>query len=410
LNSNGRPLPLSGIRVTDFFWLIAGPATSRVLSDFGAEVIKIESLNRVDRVREGQLLQQPPGGPSLDTAGVFMDCNTNKLSVTLDLNKPRAVELAKDLVRQSDIVTNNFTGDRMGRWGLGYEDLRAVKPDIIMLSMPVMGTTGPYRNYGSYGNGVIAYGGLNMNMGFPDRPPVGMSPLYSDFAAPYFGVSAMMAALYHRERTGEGQFIDLSQVETSVSMLGTNALEFTANHALPVRDGNRSSDYCPHGAYRCAGPDRWLAIAISSDREFRDLCSVMERPELASDPRFDSPASRREHEAELDAVVETWTRNRDAWDAMRTLQAAGVMAGVVEDLEDMVTRDPWLSSEHLRPVARDDEDLVYLTHSQPSRFDGESPPLAPAPRLGEHNEYILKELLGVVDEEYEQLLVDEVIY
>lgn len=175
MNERRDRLPLAGLRVADFFWMIAGPATSRVLADFGAEVIKIESEARLDNIRLTGPQPSEPG--SINTNAVFNDVNTNKLSVTLNLNHARGIELAKEIIRRSDIVTNNFTGDRMERWGLGYDDLKRVKRDIIMLTMPVMGTTGPYQRYGAYGNGVISYGGLRTNMGFPGRAPVGIAPL-----------------------------------------------------------------------------------------------------------------------------------------------------------------------------------------------------------------------------------------
>ncbi len=407
-------LPLEGLRVADFCWLIAGPATTRVLADFGADVIKIESQARVDNIRLTGV--QPPGGPgSIDTNGVFNDTNTNKRSVTLDLGSPRAVELAKEIVRRSDIVTNNFTGDRMDRWGLGYEDLRAVKPDLIMLTMPVMGTTGPYVRYGSYGNGVIGYAGMRTNMGFPGRPPVGIAPLYSDFSAPYFAVSALMAAVYHRERTGEGQFIDLAQMESAVALLGTNVLDYTANGRVPTPRGNRALDRAPHGAYPCAGDDRWCVISVRDESEWRALCAAMARDDLAEDARFASMAARLEHGDALDEVVAAWTGERDAWDVMRHLQAAGVTAGVVEDLEDMVTRDPHLSPEadlpaggHLEPVAREGGP-TFLTHRQPIRLDGAAPPLRVSPRMGEHNEEVYRGLLGLSEDEYLRLVMDGVI-
>ena len=240
--------PLDGLRVADFFWLIAGPATSRILADYGAEVIKIESRARMDLIREGGVWPAPEDLTANSRNGTFNDCNTNKLSVSLDLNRPEAIDLAKQLVSKSDIVTNNFTGDRMNRWGLSFEELQKVKPDIIMLTMPVMGTTGPYLTYGATGNGVIAYGGINMGMGFPERAPIGMGPLYSDFSTPYVAASAIMAAVHHRERTGEGSFIDLSQLEATVGLLGTQVLEYTANGDVPDRIGNRSRDWAgPRG-------------------------------------------------------------------------------------------------------------------------------------------------------------------
>ncbi len=404
-------LPLEGVRVADFCWLIAGPASTRILADFGADVIKIESYSKVENIRTTGV--QPPGPGSIDTNGVFNDTNTNKRSVTLDLNTPQGIDLAKEIVRRSDIVTNNFTGDRMDRWGLGYRDLCEVKPDIIMLTMPVMGTTGPYVRYGSYGNGVIGYAGMRTNMGFPGRPPVGIGPLYSDFTAPYFAVSALMAALYHRERTGEGQFIDLAQMESAVALLGPAIMDYTANGRVASPRGNRAEDRAPHGAYPCAGDDRWCVISVHDDQEWRALCEVMGQPALAEDARYASTAARLEHLDALDGVVADWTRGRDAWDVVRALQAAGVHAGVVEDLEDMVTRDPHLPHQHLEPVTRDgdgEDGTTFLTHRQPIRLDGAAPPLRASPRMGEHNEEVFRGLLGLSEDEYLRLVVEGVIH
>jgi benzylsuccinate CoA-transferase BbsF subunit len=399
--------PLSGLRVADFFWLIAGPATSRILADFGAEVIKIESEEREDQIRNAGIW--PPERAPTSPNAVFVDCNTNKLSLTLNLNRPRAIELAREVVRLSDVVTNNFTGERMDRWGLGYKDLVKVKPDIIMITMPVMGATGPYRSYGSNGLGVVSYGGINTSMGFPGRPPTGLGPLYSDFTTPYFAVTAIMAALHHRDRTGEGQFIDLSQAQATVALLGPNVLEYTANGRVPERPANRSRDYCPHGAYPCWGSDRWCAIAIGTDEEWRLLCAAIGRPELGAEDRFSSHASRKANEDEIDALIAVWTRERDAWQVMHYLQERGIAAGVVEDLEDMVVRDPHLRILHFRALSDAEGAVSYTTHGQPAKFDGRQPELARPPLQGEHNEYVIKELLGLSDEDYVALLVDGVL-
>lgn len=408
-----RPLPLEGVRVADFCWLIAGPASTRILADYGADVIKIESASAMDNIRTTGV--QPPGPGSVNTNGVFNDVNTNKRSVTININTPAGLDLVKRLVVQSDVVTNNFTGDRMDRWGLGYEDLRALKPDIIMLTMPVMGTTGPYVRYGSYGNGVIGYAGMRMNMGFPGRPPVGIAPLYSDFSVPYFAVSALMAALYHRERTGEGQFIDLAQMESAVAMLGTDIMEYSATGAMPTPDGNRARDFAPHGAYPCWGEDRWIAIAVRTDEEWTALATAMGRPALATDSRFATFEARQAYEDDLDALIATWTSRHDAWQLTHLLQAAGVMAGPVEDLEDMLVRDPHLaapsSTGHFERVSREGEDSVtFTTHRQPSRLDGESMALRVSPVMGEHNEEVIRGLLGVSEDDYAALLADGVIY
>jgi benzylsuccinate CoA-transferase BbsF subunit len=407
MSGNDFLKPLSGLRVADFFWLIAGPATSRILADFGAEVIKIESEEREDQIRNAGIW--PPNRTETSPNAVFVDCNTNKLSLTLNLNKPRAIELAKEVVKRSDVVTNNFTGDRMDRWGLGYKDLAAVKPDIIMITMPAMGTTGPYRSYGANGLGVVSYGGINTTMGFPGAPPTGMGPLYSDFTTPYFALAAIMAALHHRDSTGEGRFIDLSQAEATTALLGTNILEYTANGRVPERPGNRAHDYCPHGAYACWGGDRWCVIAAGSDEEWRRLCQAIGRPDLADDTRLSSHAGRKEHEDEIDAAISGWTRERDPWQVTHYLQDRGVMAGVVEDLEDMVVRDPHLPACHFETLSDSEGVARYLAHGQPVKFDGMKPELRRPPLQGEHNEYVVKEVLGLSDQEYIDLLIEGVL-
>jgi crotonobetainyl-CoA:carnitine CoA-transferase CaiB-like acyl-CoA transferase len=398
--------PLEEIRVCDFNWLLAGPLSTRVLAQYGADVIKVESQSRIDTIRLVGSQPSEPGSPN--TNGVFNDANVNKRSIQLNLADPRGIELAKRLVAASDVVTNNFTPDRMDRWGLGYEELRRVKPDLVMLTMPVMSKEGPYRSYGSYGNGVIAFGGLSQNMGFAERPPTGIAPLYSDFAAPYFAVSALMAALYHRERTGEGQFIELSQAEATVNLLGTDILEVTANGELPPRIGNRSRDVAPHGAFPCAGEDRWIAIACETDEEWQRLASALGGDELALDGRFATLEGRREHEDALEAAIGERTRVCHAWELMHELQAAGVMAAVVEDLEDMVTRDPHLQ-RHLVPVSGESDDFTFLTHAEPAWVDGTVPELRRSPLFGEHNVEVYRDVLGMSEAEIGELVAEGVI-
>jgi len=405
--TSGVYRPLDGIRVVDFFWMLAGPLTSRLLANYGADILKIESQSRPDTIRLTGVQPSEPG--SINTNGVFGDANVSKRSLVLNLGHPRGIELIKELVVHADIVTNNYTPDRMDRWGLGYEELRKLKPDIIMLTMPVMGMDGHYKAFGSYGNGIIAYSGLSQNMGFPHQAPVGIGPLYSDFAAPYFAASALMSALHHRERTGEGQFIELAQSEAAINLLGPNILEVTANNQLPPRIGNRSRNAVPHGSYPCAGNDRWLAIACESDDDWRHLATALGRPDLVEDPRYSTLAARRTSEDVIDGLIADWTRERDSWDAMYYLQSAGVIAGVVEDLEDTVNRDPHLSGHHLVPLQRNDEQVSFLTHSEPVRVDHRLAPMRRAPQMGEHTSDILREVLGLTDGDIASLVADGVL-
>jgi benzylsuccinate CoA-transferase BbsF subunit len=392
--------PLSGVRILDFFWLIAGPLASRVFADYGADVIKVESEQRIDRIRNGL---QPPGAASIETSGVFADCNLNKRSITVNLNTERGLATIKELVKISDVVTNNFSGDRMERWGLGYEDLRRIRPDVIAISVPVMGGTGPYRRYGAYGNGVAALGGLNSLTGFPERPPVGVGPLYPDFVVPYFAATALLAALHRRERTGEGCFIDLAQIEVTASQLGPSILNYTENGVIPERSGNRSPYACPHGAFRCAGDDQWCAIAIASDEQWRLFCAVIDRPELADQNDYLTLGGRKAHEDEIEAIVTTWTETRSARDVMLQLQAHGIAAGVVQNLRTMVTEDPQLKRHYVRVphVAGP----TFTAQRQPFRLGRQRAAARRPPLMGEHTLAILRDLLGLRETAIEELLV-----
>lgn len=400
--------PLKGIRIADLTWMIAGPASTRMLADFGATVMKIESESRIDNMRI--LGIHPDSQQNIDTNPVFNDCNTNKLSLRLNINHPDGFETLKKVIAESDVVINNFSGDRMARWGLGYEDVKKIKDDIIYVSMPVMGTTGPYRNYGAYGTGVVAFSGLNMATGFPERDPIGLGPLYSDFSSPYLLVTATMAALHHRNKTGQGVNLDISQAECTISLLGPDILGFTANGTLPARMGNRAPSYAPHGVYPCAGDDRWCAIAAGSDAEWTALANVIGPAALANDARFLTHEARKANEDELDGIVGQWTRERDAWDLMHLLQAEGVAAAVVEDLADMVERDPGLSVQHFVRVPFPEEGVEFRTHGQPLRMNGVAAQLRRAPRLGEHSEQILKEVAGLSEADIEELLIAGAIY
>ena len=387
------PLPLSGVRVADFSWMIAGPLTTRVLANFGAEVIKIESASRIDTIRaQGP---RPEGNESTNAAGVFVDCNTSKLSLSLDLNTPRGIEIAKRIVSVSDIVTNNFRGDRMGRWGLAYDDLVKLKPDIIMLSMPIMGTTGPQRHYGGNGINIIAAAGISGISGFPEHAPVGTGSLYPDFSGnPYHASLALLAALCYRGRTGKGQFIDLAQYESTISLLGTSVLQYTALDTLPIRPGNRSDWAAPHGVYRCVGDDRWCAIAVEREDEWHGLCRAMDEPPWTTEARFQTLAGRKKHEDEMDRLIKEWTSALEAHDVMTLLQENGVSAGVVQDSRDLVENDASYRERHIRLL--DNPDVGTMTvHGETIAISGVEPRVKLSPLLGEHTEFVLKDLLGM---------------
>lgn len=399
-------LPLEGYRILDFCWLIAGPLTTRLLADLGAEVIKVESAARLDRIRETGA--QPPGGGSINTNGVFNDCNTNKQSITVNLGQPAGIDLIKDLVRCADVVTANFTPDRLDRWGLGYDELRALRPDIIVANMPVMGKSGPHKDWGSYGNGIIAMAGLGGLTGFPDQPPVGLGTLHSDFTTPYFGALQIMAALHQREQTGAGQFIELAQYEAAIHLLDTELVGYLNNGAVPQRQGNRSVLYAPHGVFPCAGTDRWVAITARTTREWLSLCQMMGREDLAARHDLHTLAGRQTAASEIEAVIAGWTRDRDRWQVAAALQTAGVPAGAVEDVADLVAGDAGMH-DHFAKFAHP-EGVDILVQHQPITLDGAHLPLVRAPLMGEHNEPALLDLLGRSPETFTELLVNNVIY
>src|SRR3990172_7842143 len=312
--------PLTGIRVADFTWVWAGPSSTLQLAHMGAEVIRMESMRRVCVLR-----MLPPwlgGQPALNRSGYFNQYNQGKRSILLDLSKPEAVEIAKRIVAISDIATENFAGGVIDRLGLGYETLRQVKADIIMISMSGYGQTGPESSYVSYGPAQVPLSGMSSLTGYAGWPPMHVGMSYGDPNAGLHAAFALLAALYHRERTGEGQYIDMSQWESTMAVLGEGFLEYAMNGAQPLRNGSRVPYMAPHGIYRCAGAqtgeglpdDRWVSIACGSDDEWRSLCQGMGQPELADDTRFRSLADRKANEDELEGIVEAWTSTLDPFE------------------------------------------------------------------------------------------------
>jgi len=319
-------LPLSGIRVADFTWVWAGPFCTLQLAHFGAEVIRIETAARPCVTR--LLPPWPDNKPGLNRSGYFNQYNQGKRSLTLDLKKPAALEIAKQLVAKSDIVAENFAGGVMDRLGLGYDTLRQIKPDIIMISLSGYGATGPEKDYISYGPAQVPMSGMSSLTGYKGWRPMHVGISYGDPNGGLHGAFAVLCALMYRARTGKGQYIDLSQWETSTAMVAEGLLDYSMNGSQPERDGNRDPHMAPHGVFRCAGEDRWVGLAVRDDNEWQRLCAVMNRPELATDPRFTTLASRKQNEDELESLMTAWTFTRSAEEATEQLQAAGIPAAL----------------------------------------------------------------------------------
>jgi benzylsuccinate CoA-transferase BbsF subunit len=388
---------LDGIRVADFTWHLTGPLTTKHLSDLGAEVIIIESSKRPGWQR---------GKPRSGSTDQYCTC---KLSVTLNTRDPRGLELAKRLIAKSDIVVENFAGGAMKRMGLGYDVVREIKPDIIMLSTSMQGQTGPYSNHPGSGHKLTALAGFSNILGWPDRSP-GWMAAYTDFIAPRYNIIAIMAALEYRRRTGKGQYLDMSQYEAGIQFMAPLVLDYAVNKRIATRMGNQCPYAAPHNAYRCQGEDRWCAIAVFTDSEWQSFCKVIGNPALAEDPRFATILARKENEEELDRLVNEWTVSRSAEEVMNMMQAAGVAAGVVATGEDLLDHDPQFKHRQTFVELEYPGIGKYRTqigaHFMLSKYTCE---LRRAPLLGEHNEYVFKEILGMPDDEYDKLVKEEVI-
>ncbi|MCH8988855.1 MAG: CoA transferase [Chloroflexi bacterium] len=394
-------LALKGIRVLDFTWIHAGPSATRILSDQGAQVIKVESDQALSVV----------GGPASSTArglGQRHNWNAGKLSISLNMKTGAGKELARRLVAVSDVVAENFSGRVMPSWGLDFESIRKIRPDIIMLSMSGFGRTGPWKDRVTYGQTLQAWSGFTDLTGFHESRPSGPASAYSDAVAGMAGAQAVLLALLHRARTGQGQWIDISQMEALSSLLGPLVLELSANNAQVQRTGNRlpHGGGAPHGAYRCQGEDRWLAITVFTDDEWSAFAGAIGSPEWASDQRFASAESRLRHADELDKMVESWTAQQSAEAAMHLLQAAGVAAGVVQTGEDLAENDPHLKERELFQKVPDAAGVPRTIERAPyklSRTPGKV--TRGAPEFGADQTFILSEVLGVDDEELAEMAI-----
>ncbi len=401
---------LDGIRVLDFTWVAAGPTATKLLSANGAQVIKLESQRRVDIVR----VQEPKTGDasSVNSSLYFNNLNTDKYSILLDLNTSKGLALAKRLVRISDVVVTNFSPNAIDKWGLDYESLAKIKEDIIVIHMPVMGMTGPKRSYAGAGGGIKALAGLNTMMGFKGSIPVGPQGTYPDFGLnPCHCIIACLSALHYHSKTGRGQFVDLSQYESVLHATGTAILDYTANDRLPTLLGNGHLQMAPHGAYRCRGDDRWIAIAVRNDEEWWAFCEVAKQPQWSKDPRFSTVRLRVENVKALDGLVDRWTIGKIAEEVTLELQAAGISAYVVQTVEDLFEKDEQMSFR---------EHYVWVDHPEIGKVPVDSPafrfstlstrPERSAPCMGEHNDLIFHDILGMSLDEINALIVEEVLY
>jgi len=397
---------LHNLKVADFSWSLAGPLITKYLADHGATVVRVESAKRPCPLR----LSAPykDGLPGLNRSGYYAFFNANKYSLALDLGNPEAIKVAKRLIAWADVVVESFTPGTMERLGLAYEEVRNIKENIIMLRCSAQGQTGPHAQHPSFGFQLVGLCGFTHLTGWPELEPQQPWGAYTDLIAPRFGASAILAALIYRRNTGRGQCIDLSQFEAGLQFLAPILLEYAVNKREAIRVGNSCTYAAPHGVFRCKGDDRWCAIAVFNDREWEALCEVIGIPSLARDPRFATLLSRKDNEPELNRIVEQWTITLPAEDAASRLQSAGVSSGVVKNARD-VCLDPQLAHYgHFWTLEH--KEIGSLSHlGQPFKLEKTpAEPRTAAPCLGEHTEYVCKQLLGMSEEEFNQLLVSGV--
>jgi benzylsuccinate CoA-transferase BbsF subunit len=383
---NDQPI-LSGIRILDFTWVLAGPYATRLLADFGAEVIKVQPLLSTETDDDF-------------SRGYYNTWNRNKRGITLNMDKPEGIELARKLVSICDVVAENFAPRVMANWGLDYENLKKIRPDIIMVSLSLMGHTGPWKDYTGYGPTVHAFSGMTYLTSLPGRPPVGPGFSYADHAAGLYASLAVLGALEQRCRTGAGQYLDISEVEVMTGLLREAIVDFTMNGREPQPMGNRSREAAPHGVYPCRGKDRWCAIAVFTGAAWLGLKRALGDPAWAEEEKFGTLSARNENWEELDSRLAAWTKKFTSRDLMARLLSNGVAAGLVQTAADLAV-DPQLQQ---RGFFIDRPGIGKLVDASPIRLSGAPAAyIRPAPPPGRDNDYVYGRLLGLRKKEIASL-------
>lgn len=388
-----------GLVVTSFSWAIVGPLSMKYLADYGATVIRVETAKRPCTLRISTPYKGNQAG--LDRSGYFNHFSSNIMSLALNMEHPQAMDIVRKLTAKSDVVMENFTPGVMEKWGITYDVLKQVKPDIIMLRQSGFGNQGPNSKQPAFGMILAAMAGIPNFIGWPNGSPlpIGVSA-YTDCISPRFAISALIAALDHRDKTGEGQYLDISQFETAMSFISPALLDYSVNGREPVRQGNSHEAMCPHEVFRCQGDDRWCAIAVANEEQWMKLCSIIGRKDFADDKRLNTLAGRKAKEAEINLAIGDWSGRRTAEEAMNILQSAGIPAGVVKNAAD-IYQDPELNQRGLFWKMEHPE-MGQFTHLGQGFKMSKTPAEActPSPTLGEHTEYVCTKILGMADTDF----------
>jgi benzylsuccinate CoA-transferase BbsF subunit len=395
-----------GLKIIDFGWAIAGPLTLKYLADYGATVICIESSQRPDLLRTATPYKDEI--PGVDRAGYFAYFAANKYSITLNLNKPEGLEIARKLISWADVVADSHRPGVMERWKFGYEDIVKMKPDIIMIRNSNQGLTGPAATHPGLGNHINGLAGIVNYVGWPDREPVSLMVAYSDYLVPHFAAAALIGALDYRRKTGKGQLLDVSQFEVGLQLLTPAIVNYTCNGTEEKAKGNSCDFAAPHGVFRCKGDDRWCTISIFDETGWQSLCIATGNMQWIEKPEFSTLAGRKKNEAALNNLVEQWTKNHTPEEVVNILQPAGVAAGVVQNAKDLYN-DVQLRERECFWVGDHKELGKFSYLGQPSRLSRNQAQLfRSAPCLGEHTEYICRELLGIPEEQFDKYLLEGV--
>jgi crotonobetainyl-CoA:carnitine CoA-transferase CaiB-like acyl-CoA transferase len=409
-------LPLEGLRIIDISNVFSLPYAAGLLTDLGAEVIKIEGPGRLDVTRQGVFSgvhpDNEPGRDPWNRTGTFNLLNRGKKSLALDLSRPEGREVLKDLIKVSDVLMENFTPRVMRGWGLDYPNVTKLKSDIIMVSCSGYGREGPYAQYPAQATAQEATHGLTYVTGYRGDVPSKAGQSFVDFLATWALVMGTTLGLRYRHRFGKGLWVDVAMYQLGCTMVSERILDWEANKRLGERIGNRHPWLAPQGCYRCAGDDQWCVVSVRDDEEWSALCHAMGRPELAADARFASNDARMVHHDEIDSIIGAWTRHLTKYEAMERLQHAGVPAGAVFDVRDM----------HLDPHLRS-RGLLETVQFPPERGIGKRRIIGrpwrlsktklavrgPAPTLGQHNREVLQGILGYSDARYIEIERDGLV-